>query len=88
VGAYFARPRYRQGGLDALEAHSTAPRSHPHAIGEEVRQEIIRLRIQLAKQGLDNGAHTIAWHLQEARLAVPAPSTIWRILGQAGLVTP
>jgi transposase InsO family protein len=80
--------RYRQGGIDALEAKSTAPKSHPHAIGDEVRQQIIRLRTELGKQGLDNGAETIAWHLKEADLAVPAASTIWRILGQAGLVTP
>ena len=80
--------RYRQGGLDALAAKSTAPKTHPQAIGDEVKQEIIGLRIKLARQGLDNGAETIAWHLEKAGLAVPAASTIWRILGQAGLVTP
>jgi transposase InsO family protein len=80
--------RYRQGGLEALESRSTAPKSHPHAMSDEVRQEIIRLRSELGRQGLDNGAATIAWHLQEADLQVPAASTIWRILVQAGLVTP
>jgi len=80
--------RYRQGGLEALEAKSTAPKTHPHAIDDEVRQEIIRLRIELGKQGLDNGAETIAWHLKKADLLVPAASTIWRILDHAGLVTP
>jgi transposase InsO family protein len=80
--------RYRQGGLEALESRSTAPKSHPHATSDEVRQEIIRLRSELGKQGLDNGAATITWHLQEADLQVPAASTIWRILVQAGLVTP
>jgi transposase InsO family protein len=80
--------RYRQGGLDALEAKSTAPKSHPHAMSDEVRTAIVRLRSELGRQGLDNGAETIAWHLEEAELVVPAASTIWRILRQAGLVTP
>ncbi len=80
--------RYRQGGLEALEAKSTTPKTHPHAIDDEVRQEILRLRVELARQGLDNGAETIAWHVQKADLPVPAASTIWRILRQAGLVTP
>lgn len=79
--------RYRQGGLEALEAKSTAPKTHPHAINDEVKQKIRRLRIKLARQGLDNGAETIAWHLKKADLPVPAASTIWRILDQAGLVT-
>jgi len=42
----------------------------------------------LAKPVWITTAHTIAWHLKEAELLVPAASTIWRILGQAGLVTP
>ncbi len=85
---YVLLEHYAAGGLEALEAQSTAPKSHPHAISNEVKQEIIRLRIELRKQGLDNGAETIAWHLKLADLAVPSASTIWRILAQAGLVTP
>ena len=42
----------------------------------------------LADQGLDNGATTIAWHLTQQGIQPPAISTIWRILKQAGLVTP
>ena len=79
--------RYHQGGMQALEAKSTAPKTHPHAIGDEVRSEIIRLRRELARQGLDNGAETIAWHLKQADLTVPATSTIWRILHREALVT-
>ncbi len=85
---YVLLKRYAAGGLEALEAQSTAPKSHPHAISDEVKQKIIGLRIELRKQGLDNGAETIAWHLKLADLAVPAASTIWRILAHAGLVTP
>jgi hypothetical protein len=52
---------------------------------------IIRLRKELSKQGLDAGAETIAAHLARqirtgsGRAAVPAVSTIWRILSRRGL---
>ena len=54
---------------------------------------IIRLRKELSKQGLDAGAETIAAHLARqapgdgGRLAVPAVSTIWRILSRRGFVS-
>ena len=78
--------RYLQGGLDVLKGKSTAPKTH--AISDEVRREIILLRKELVRQGLDKGAETIAWHLKEADLPVPAASTTWRILDQDGSITP
>jgi transposase InsO family protein len=42
----------------------------------------------LADQGLDAGAHTIAFHLERRHGSSPAPSTIWRILTRRGFVTP
>ena len=60
--------------------------------------EIVRLRRQLTADGLDAGAHTIAWHLgrdgqdgqdgQVGHPRVPATSTIWKVLARHGLVTP
>jgi len=63
--------RYRQGGLDALEAKSTAPKSHPHAISDEIRQAIIRLRIELGQAGLDNDStyHCLASQRSRATCA-------------------
>jgi transposase InsO family protein len=80
--------RYKEGGLEALEPRSRRPKSNPRALSDELRGEIIRLRTDLLTQGLDAGAASIAWHLGESKLHVPALSTIWRILRAAGLVTP
>ena len=80
--------RYRAGGLEALEPGSRRPKSNPRALTAEQRDEIIRLRRDLLSQGLDAGAASIAWHLGQSQLRVPALSTIWRILRAAGLVTP
>ena len=57
----------------------------------------MRLRKELAKQGLDAGAETIRVHLGRRRTPrsqtssptkLPAVSTIWRILTRRGFVTP
>ena len=58
------------------------------------RKMIIRLRKELSKQGLDAGAETIAADLarrapdEGGRPAIPAVSTIWRILSRRGFVRP
>jgi len=80
--------RYKQGGLEALEPRSRRPHRNPRALTPELRKEIIRLRTDLLAQGLDAGAASIAWHLQEKHMHPPALSTIWRILRAEGLVTP
>ena len=80
--------RYAAGGLHALEPLSKAPRSNSRGISDQVREEIVRLRVSLGQQGLDNGADTIAWYLEQGQLAVPALSSIWRILSEKNLVTP
>jgi transposase InsO family protein len=88
VWVYQLLKRYDEGGFQGLESRSKRPHGNALAINEQVCGEIIRLRVHLGRSGLDHGPETIAWHLQEADLAVPAASTIWRILRQAGLVTP
>ncbi len=80
--------RYRQGGLESLEPRSRRPKSNPRALSQELRGEIIALRRGLLSQGLDAGAASIAWHLQEKHQHCPALSTIWRILKAEGLVIP
>ena len=80
--------RYRQGGLEALEAGSRKPRSNPRALAPAMRKEIVDLRRSLVASGLDAGAASIAWHLRHRHQVSPALSTIWRILRAQGLVTP
>jgi transposase InsO family protein len=48
----------------------------------------VELRKGLLSQGLDAGAASIAWHLEQTGDKSPALSTIWRILKAQGLVTP
>jgi transposase len=57
--------RYREEGDQAFEPRSRRPHSQPSAIPAATVELIITLRHQLARQGLDAGAHTIGWHLVE-----------------------
>jgi transposase InsO family protein len=78
--------RYRSGGLEALEPRSRRPASNSRATSPVVRERVIELRVQLVGAGLDAGPVTIGWHLEQEGLRSPAPSTISRILQQAGLI--
>jgi transposase InsO family protein len=49
---------------------------------------IIRLRKELAGQGLDAGPQTIAWHLEQHHQLKVSPATVSRCLARHGLVTP
>jgi len=80
--------RYREGGYEALEPRSRAPRSSPNRTPEEVVQAVVSLREQLLSQGHDCGAETIARHLAKEFDSVPSVSTIWWILRREGLVVP
>ncbi len=65
--------RYREGGYEALQPRSRAPRRSPNATPEE----LVRC-----------GAQTIAHHPARQSEQVPSVSTIWRILRREGLVVP
>jgi transposase InsO family protein len=81
--------RYEVEGDAAFTARSRRPHSHPQAITLDLEDQIIRLRKDLSKKGLDAGAETIRTHLATAGVArVPAVSTIWRVLTRRGFVTP
>jgi hypothetical protein len=80
-------PRYKTGGLEALEPRSRRPKTNPRSLSAQLRSEIIGLRRGLLAQGLDAGAASIAWHLAKDHGRSPALSTIWRILRGEGLVT-
>jgi transposase InsO family protein len=86
--------RYQREGPSAFQARSRRPLHSPQAVDADTEEMIIRLRKELSKQGLDAGAETIAAHLarrepaESGRPAVPAVSTIWRILSRRGFVNP
>jgi transposase InsO family protein len=80
--------RYRAEGQAAFEPRSRRPRTSPSAISDRTAGLIIRLRKELAGQGLDAGPHTIAWHLQHHHQAKVSAATISRYLARAGLVAP
>ena len=56
--------RYRAEGEAAFEPRSRRPRTSPGAIEADTVELIVRLRKELAGQGLDAGPDTIAWHLE------------------------
>jgi transposase InsO family protein len=88
--------RYLAEGEAAFEPHSRRPHSSPHAVPAAIEDQIVRLRKELSRQGLDAGADTIRTHLARrtprsqtsSQTAPPSVSTIWRILARRGFVTP
>ncbi len=84
--AHKIHQRYLAEGDHALEPRSRRPQHSPTATPDHIRARIIELRHTLSKQGFDAGAHTIAYHLTQENIHV-SPTTIWRILKAAGVVT-
>ena len=80
--------RYEAEGQAGLEPRSRRPLRSPQQTSVSLEEEIVELRKALSEQGLDAGAHTIAFHLERRRGSAPAPSTIWRVLTRRGFVTP
>jgi transposase InsO family protein len=78
--------RYRAEGETAFEPRSRRPHSSPAAISAETVELIIRLRKELAEQGLDAGPETIAWHLERQHQMKVSRATIARYLTAHGLV--
>ena len=58
---YILLRRYQVEGEAAFEPRSRRPKTSPSAIGPDTVELIVRLRKDLAGQGLDAGPHTIAW---------------------------
>jgi transposase InsO family protein len=80
--------RWRAEGDAAFEPRSRRPTRSPSAIIPEVQDLVLRLRKQLAEQGLDAGAHTICWHLEHHHQVSVSAATVWRILARHGHITP
>lgn len=79
--------RYRLEGDAAFEPRSTSPAIRPNATPDHVCNRVCQLRTELAAQGDDNGADSIAYWLDKEGLAPPSRATIHRILQRAGMVT-
>jgi transposase InsO family protein len=80
--------RYRAEGEAAFEPRSRRPHTSPARLAQSSIDLIIELREKLASKGLDNGPHTIAWHLEHHHAVIVSAATISRHLHRAGLVTP
>lgn len=79
--------RYQQGGLDALQPHSRAPRSSPTAVDNATRTRVLSWRDQLVRDGWDAGAESITDRMNAAGERPPSRATIHRILTAADRVT-
>ena len=79
----------RRGGTRCVSFPAYAAKLGPVLPILDLEDQIVRLRKELSKQGLDAGAETIRSHLtREGVDRVPAVSTIWRVLTRRGFVTP
>jgi len=78
--------RYRRDGAAGLEARSSAPHTHPFAVGAEVRERVIGLREEHATWGPRKLLAFLERHAPKTKW--PAPSTVGELLRCAGLVRP
>jgi transposase len=80
--------RWRLEGEAAFEPRSRRPRRSPTATPPQTVELVLRLRKELAEQGLDAGPHTLVWHLEHHHDVRLSAATVHRILTRHGLVTP
>jgi len=80
--------RYRLEGDAAFQPRSRRPNHSPTRFGDDVTELIVKVRTELAAQGLDAGPRTIRWHLEEHHDLDVSVSTIRRRLLAAGLIEP
>jgi transposase InsO family protein len=85
---YTLLDRYEAEGEAAFEPRSRRPKTSPSATSDDTLELIVRLRKELAGQGLDAGPQTIAWHLGQHHQVKVSPATVSRALARHGLVTP
>jgi len=82
---YKYRRRWAAEGPVGLVERSRRPHRSPQLMSAELEDEVVRLRKTLP---LDNGAQTIAYHLERAGWPPPSVSAVHRALKRRGLVTP
>jgi transposase InsO family protein len=77
--------RYRTEGDAAFEPRSRRAHTNPNTTPVRVVELIIQLRTELTAKGLDAGADTIVWHLQQHHQLTVSRATIYRTLRRRGL---
>jgi transposase InsO family protein len=80
--------RFDAEGEAGLEPRSRRPHASPQRTPEALEDEIVEFRKALTEDGLDAGAHTIAYHLVQRHGCSPSIATIWRTLSRRGFVIP
>jgi transposase InsO family protein len=80
--------RYRAEGEAAFAQRPRRPHTSPRRLPQSTIDLIIELREKLCSKGLDDGPHTIAWHLHRHHRLTVSAATISRHLSRAGLITP
>jgi len=84
---YAIRRRFKEGGVEALEPRSRAPRRVANRVAVEVEELIVEIRKERTDSGLDAGADTILWALEQRGIdPLPSRSTVYRTLKARGLV--
>jgi hypothetical protein len=71
-------PKVRRGSSRGRDDHGGAHSAPPQVLEDE----IVELRKLLSDEGLDAGAHTIAFHLVQRHGEAPSVATVWRILSR------
>jgi transposase InsO family protein len=80
--------RFLAEGEAGLAPRSRRPHRSPQRTPRAVEDQIVAVRKELDELGHDNGAQTIAFHLEQRMGQTPSVSTIWRVLTRRGFVTP
>jgi transposase InsO family protein len=78
--------RHRREGEAAFWPRSRRPSRSPTAIPAPTVELIVRIRKELAEDGLDAGPDTIGWHLAHHHGVGVSAATVARYLTRAGLV--
>jgi transposase len=81
---YTLLARYEAEGEAAFEPWSRRPKTSLSATSADTVDLIVRLRKDLAGQGLDAGPQTITWHLQQHHHVKVSPATVSRVLARRG----
>lgn len=79
--------RYHLEGAAAFQARSRRPHTSPTRLPQSTVELIVELREKLTSKGLDNGPHTIAWHLTHHHGLRVSVNSIHRHLRAAGYIT-
>ena len=77
--------RYKAEGIEGLRDRSRAPRHHPHAVGKEIEEAVLALRLAHPTWGPKKLRHRL--QRDHPQMAWPARSTIAEILRRRGLVS-